>query len=38
MHLSKQDLFQRNDEWLKKLPMERLLEVSKRLLYDVKES
>ena len=26
-----------NDEWLKKLPAERLLEVSKRLLDDVKE-
>jgi hypothetical protein len=26
-----------NDEWLKKLPAERLLEVPKRLLDDVKE-
>jgi hypothetical protein len=37
MHLSKHDLFQMNDEWLKKLPGELLLEVSKRLLHDVKE-
>ena len=37
MHLSKPDLFQMNDEWLKKLPAEQLLEVSKRLLHDVKE-
>jgi len=37
MHLSKHDLFQMNDEWLKKLPAELLLEVSKRLLHDVKE-
>jgi hypothetical protein len=28
MHLSKHDLFQMNDEWLKKLPAELLLEVS----------
>ncbi len=34
---SKHDLFQINDEWLKKLPAELLLEVSKRLLHDVKE-
>ena len=37
MHLSKHDLLQMNDEWLKKLPAELLLEVSKRLLHDVKE-
>lgn len=37
MHLSKHDLFQMDDEWLKGLPAERLLEVSKRLLHDVKE-
>ncbi|KFB72608.1 MAG: hypothetical protein AW09_002205 [Candidatus Accumulibacter phosphatis] len=37
MHLRKHDLLQMNDEWLKKLPVERLLEVSKRLLDDVKE-
>jgi hypothetical protein len=37
MHLRKHDLLQMNDEWLKKLPAERLLEVSKRLLDDVKE-
>ena len=37
MHLSKHDLFQMNDEWLKKLPAELLLEVSKRLLHDMKE-
>jgi len=37
MHLSKHDLFQMNDEWLKKLPAELLLEVSKRPLHDVKE-
>ena len=36
MYLSKHDLLQMNDEWLKKLPAERLLEVSKRLLHDVK--
>jgi transposase len=37
MHLSRHDLFQMDDEWLKKLPAELLLEVSKRLLHDVKE-
>jgi transposase len=37
MHLSKHDLFQMDDEWLKKLSAELLLEVSKRLLHDVKE-
>ena len=37
MHLSKHDLFQMTNEWLKKLPAERLLEVSQRLLDDVKE-
>ncbi len=37
MHLRKHDLLQMNDEWLKKLPAERLVEVSKRLLDDVKE-
>ena len=37
MHLRKHDLLQMNDEWLKKLPAELLLEVSKRLLDDVKE-
>ena len=37
MRLSKHDLFQMDDEWLKKLPAELLLEVSKRLLQDVKE-
>jgi len=37
MRLSKHDLFQMDDEWLKKLPAELLLEVSKRLLHDVKE-
>jgi len=37
MHLSKHDLLQMNDEWLKKRPAEVLLEVSKRLLHDVKE-
>lgn len=36
MYLSKHDLLQMNDEWLKELPAERLLEVSKRLLHDVK--
>ena len=36
MYLSKHDLLQMDDEWLKKLPVERLLEVSKRLLHDVK--
>ena len=37
MHLRKHDLLQMNDEWLKKLPPELLLEVSKHLLHDVKE-
>ena len=37
MPRSKHDLFQMNDEWLKKLPAELLLEVSKRLLHDMKE-
>jgi transposase len=37
MHLRKHDLLQMNDEWLKRLPAELLLEVSKRLLDDVKE-
>ncbi len=37
MHLRKHDLLQLNDEWLKRRPAERLLEVSKRLLDDVKE-
>jgi len=37
MHLRKHDLLQMDDEWLKKLPAELLLEVSKRLLHDVKE-
>jgi hypothetical protein len=37
MRLSKHDLFQTDDDWLKKLPAELLLEVSKRLLHDVKE-
>ena len=37
MRLSKHGLFQMDDEWLKKLPAELLLEVSKRLLHDVKE-
>jgi len=36
MRLSKHDLFPMDDEWLKKLPAELLLEVSKRLLHDVK--
>ncbi len=36
MYLSKHDLLQMDDEWLKKLPAERLLDVSKRLLHDVK--
>lgn len=36
MYLSKHDLLQMDDEWLKKLPAERLLEVSRRLLHDVK--
>ena len=37
MHLCKHDLLQMNDEWLKTLPAGLLLEVSKRLLDDVKE-
>jgi hypothetical protein len=37
MHLSKPDLFQMNNKWLKKLPAEQLLEVSKRLLHGAKE-
>jgi hypothetical protein len=37
MHLSRHDRFQINDERLKKLLAELLLEVSKRLLHDVKE-
>jgi len=37
MDLSKPDLFQMNDKWLKKLPAEQLLEVSKRLLHGAKE-
>lgn len=37
MHLRKHDLLQMNDEWLKTLPAGLLLEVSKRLLDDVKE-
>ncbi|RDE50325.1 MAG: hypothetical protein DVS81_12150 [Candidatus Accumulibacter meliphilus] len=37
MRLSKHDLFQMDGEWLKKLSAELLLEVSKRLLHDVKE-
>jgi hypothetical protein len=37
MRLSKHDLFQMDDESLKKLPAELLLEASKRLLHDVKE-
>jgi transposase len=37
MRLSKHDLFEMDDEWLRKLPAELLLEVSKRLLHDVKE-
>lgn len=36
MYLSKHDLLQMDDEWLKKLPADRLLEVSRRLLHDVK--
>ena len=35
MHLRKHDLLQMDGEWLKKLPAELLLEVSKRLLHDV---
>ncbi|HRF13678.1 MAG TPA: DUF6444 domain-containing protein, partial [Candidatus Accumulibacter phosphatis] len=37
MRLSKHDLFQMDDDWLKGLPAELLLEVSKRLPHDVKE-
>ena len=37
MHLRKHDLLQMDDEWLKKLPADLLLEVTKRLLHDVKE-
>ncbi len=37
MHLRKHDLLQMDDEWLNRLPAELLLEVSKRLLHDVKE-
>ncbi|MEF8714007.1 MAG: hypothetical protein V5B39_10675 [Accumulibacter sp.] len=37
MHLSRHDRFQINDERLKKLLADLLLEVSKRLLHDVKE-
>ena len=37
MHLCKHDLLQMDDEWLKRLPAELLLEVSRRLLHDVKE-
>ena len=37
MHLRKHDLLQMDAEWLKKLPEERLLDVSIRLLEDVKE-
>ena len=33
MHLRKHDLLQMDDEWLKKLPAELLLEVSQRLLH-----
>jgi hypothetical protein len=36
MHLRKHDLLQMDDEWLNKLPADLLLEVSKRLLHDVK--
>ncbi len=35
MYLKKHDLLQMDDEWLKTLPTELLLEVSKRLLHDV---
>ncbi len=35
MHLSVNDLFHLNDEWLNKLTSELLLEVSKRLLRNV---
>ena len=37
MHLRKHDLLQMDDEWLNRLPAELLLEVSRRLLHDVKE-
>ncbi len=37
MDLRKHDLLQMDDEWLKKLSAKLLLEVSKRLLHDVKE-
>ncbi|HRD93494.1 MAG TPA: hypothetical protein PK201_10245 [Accumulibacter sp.] len=37
MRLSKHGLFKMDDDWLKKLPAGLLLEVSKRLLHDVKE-
>ncbi|MEF8759316.1 MAG: hypothetical protein V5B36_06225 [Candidatus Accumulibacter sp. UW25] len=37
MYLRKHDLLQMDDEWLTRLPVELLLEVSKRLLHDVKE-
>ena len=37
MYLRKHDLLQMDDDWLKRLPAELLLEVSKRLLHDVKE-
>jgi hypothetical protein len=36
MHLSKHDLMQMDEDWLKSLPPALLLEVSKRLLADVK--
>jgi len=38
MHLSKHDLKQMDEDWLKGLPPALLLEVSKRLLADVKRS
>ena len=37
MYLSKHNQFQMNDKWLKKLPVELVLEVSNRLLHNVKE-
>jgi hypothetical protein len=37
MHLSKPDLFQMNNKWLKKLPAEQLPEVSKRLSHGAKK-
>ena len=37
MYLRKHDLLQMDDEWLKRLPAVLLLEVSTRLLHDVKE-